>query len=297
MPKPDLYVDLKKIHWRAIFSLRSILSTLFGVFIAVVGLKGFLVPNHFLDGGVTGLSILIEGFAQIHMSILLVVLNIPFIIIGFNKISRTFGVKAMLAVLLLSAGMYYIEIPLFTTDKLLIAAFGGFFIGLGIGFVIRGGGVIDGFDVIGQYTERNSAFTASEIIMTLNIFMILAAAYKFGIEAGMYSILVYFTAMKTTDYVVEGFEQYTALNIISSHSEEIKSIIAKDFGKGLVVYKGERGYLPESFDVRADCDIIVTVVTRLEIYRLSEAILRVDPKAFMFVNRLKEVKGGTIERR
>lgn len=297
MPKPDLYIDLKKIHWGAIFSFRSILFTLFGVFIAVVGLKGFLVPNHFLDGGVTGLSILIEGFAQIHMSILLVVLNIPFIIIGFKKISRTFGVSALIAVVLLSVGMYYIEVPVFTTDKVLIAAFGGFFIGLGIGFVIRGGGVIDGLDVIGQYTERNSAFTASEIIMTLNILMILGAAYKFGIEAGMYSILVYFTAMKTTDYVVEGFEQYTALNIISGHAEEIKSIIANDFEKGLVVYKGERGYLPESFHVKADCDIIVTVVTRLEIHRLSEAILRVDPKAFMFVNRLKEVKGGTIERR
>lgn len=174
MPKPDLRIDLKKVHWRSIFSFRSLLSMLFGVFIAVVGLKGFLVPNHFLDGGVTGVSILIDGFANLHISVLLVVFNIPFIIIGFKKISRTFGVKALIAVIILSLGMYFIEIPVFTNDKVLIAAFGGFFIGLGIGFVIRG--VIDGLDVIGQYTERNSAFTASEIILTLNILTILGAA-------------------------------------------------------------------------------------------------------------------------
>ena len=273
------------------------LFTILGVFMAVVGLKGFLVPNNFLDGGVTGLSILILGFANIHMSVLLVVLNIPFIIIGFKKISHTFGISALIAVILLALGMYYIEIPLFTSDKVLIATFGGFITGLGIGFVIRGGGVIDGLDVIGQYTKRKSAFTASEITLTLNILMILGAAYKFGIEAGMYSILVYFTAMKTTDYVVEGFEQYTALNIISSHADEIKSIIANEYRKGLVVYKGERGYLPDSFNVRADCDIVVTIVTRLEIHRLSEAVLQIDPKAFMFVNRLSEVKGGTVDKR
>jgi|SRR5690554_6987128 len=296
MPKTNFYPHIKKIQWKAVFSIRSIFFILLGVFLAVTGLKGFLLPNHFLDGGVTGLSILVKGYGPLHMSLLLVVLNLPFIVIGFRKISRTFGMKALIAVLLLSLGMYFIEIPTFTEDKLLIATFGGFFIGLGIGFVIRGGGVIDGFDVIGQYTERISAFTASEIIMTLNILMILFAAYQFGIEEAMYSILVYFVAMKTTDYVVEGFEHYTSLNIISAHAEEIKSIIANDFGKGLVVYKGERGYLPESFDVRKDCDIIVTVVTRLEIHRLSEAILQVDPKAFMFVNRLKEVKGGTVER-
>ncbi len=284
----------QKVKWRTVFSPRSILFSILGVLLAVVGLKGFLVPNNFLDGGVTGISILVMGFANINISILLIVFNIPFIIMGFKKISRTFGIQALISVLMLSAGMYFIEIPVFTTDKLLIAIFGGFFIGMGIGFVIRGGGVIDGLEVIAQYTEKKSAFTSSEIIMALNILIVLGAAYKFGIEAGMYSILVYFTAMKTTNYVVDGFEEYTALNIISGHSEEIKALIAKDFGKGLVIYKGERGYLPASFDMKTDCDIIVTVVTRLEIHRISEAISAIDPKAFMFVNSLKEVKGGTI---
>lgn len=288
------FTHSKHVRWRSIFSIRSISYTVLGVLFAIVGLQGFLVPNNFLDGGVTGISILITGFYEIHISILLLVINIPFLIMGFRKISPTFGVQTLISVLLLAAGMYFAEIPVFTNDKVLIAIFGGFFIGMGIGLVIRGGGVIDGLDVIGQYTEKKSAFTASEIIMVLNVLMILGAAYKFGIEVGMYSILVYFTAMKTTDYVVEGFQQFTSLNIISRHSEEIKSIIANDFQKGLVVYKGERGYLPESFHQKADCDIIVTVVTRLEIHHISEAILAVDPKAFLFVNSIKEVKGGTV---
>ncbi len=286
----------KKIYWRSILSPRSILFTLLGVSFAVIGLQGFMVPNNFLDGGVTGISILVMGFADIHISILLIVFNIPFLILGFRKIGRTFGIQAMIAILLLAAGMYFIQIPVFTTDKVLIAVFGGFFIGLGIGFVIRGGGVIDGLEVIAQYTEKKSAFTAGEIILALNTLIIIGAAYSFGIETGMYSILVYFTAMKTTDYVVDGFQEYTALNIISSESDKVKSTIVNDFGKAITVYKGERGYLPESFKTHSDCDIVMTVVTRLEIHRIKEAISEIDPGAFLFVQSIKEVKGGLVKR-
>lgn len=286
----------KTIQWRSIFSLRSITFTIIGVLFAVLGLQGFMVPNNFLDGGVTGLSILVTGFADIHISLLLLTFNIPFIIIGYHKIGRTFGLQAFIAILLLSAGMFFIEIPVFTNDKVLIAIFGGFFIGLGIGFVIRGGGVIDGLEVIAQYTEKKSAFSSGEIILTLNTFIIIGAAYQFGIEAGMYSILVYFTAMKTTDYVVDGFEEYTSLNIISQEADLIKSAIVNDFGKAITVYRGERGSLPGSFELRQDCDIIMTVVTRLEVHRIKEAVSRIDPKAFMFVNSIKEVKGGIVKR-
>lgn len=289
-------LEVKKLHWKTVFSLRSILYTVLGVALAVLGLQGFMVPNNFLDGGVTGISILVKGFSNIHISVFLILFNIPFIWMGFVKIGRTFGVQAMLAVLLLAAGMYFINIPPFTEDKVLIAVFGGFFIGLGIGFVIRGGGVIDGFEVIAQYTERKSAFTSGEIILALNSLMIFAAATTFGIETAMYSILVYFTAMKTTNYVVDGFEEYTALHVISRESEKIKSCIVNDFGKAISVFKGERGYLPQSFHIKADCDIVMTVVTRLEIHRLQEAIHRIDPTAFIYVQSIKEVKGGLVKR-
>ncbi len=266
-----------------------------GVALAVVGLQGFMVPNNFLDGGVTGISILVKSFADIHISILLIIFNIPFLLMGFHKIGKTFGIQTLIAVLLLAAGMYFIEIPIFTTDKVLIAVFGGFFIGMGIGLVIRGGGVIDGLEVIALYTEKKSAFTSGEIILTLNTLIIVGAAFKFGIETALYSILVYFTAMKTTEYVVDGFEAYTALNIISKDSDKIKKLIVNDFGKAITVFKGERGYLPEAFHVKYNCDIVVTIVTRLEIYRIQEAVKQIDPKAFVYVNSIKEVKGGLIK--
>jgi uncharacterized membrane-anchored protein YitT (DUF2179 family) len=285
-----------RIDWRSVFSLRSLFLTITGVFFAVLGMRGFMVPNNFIDGGITGLSILITGISNIHISILLLVFNIPVFLIGYHRIGRTFSLQAFFAVILLSAGMYFIEIPVFTTDKLLIAVFGGFFIGLGIGLVIRAGGVIDGLEVIAQYTEKKSAFSSGEIILTLNTLVILGTSFKFGIETGMYSILVYYTAMKTTDYVMDGFDEYTSLSIISREPEQIKELVVKDLGKAITVYKGERGYLPASFDIWTHCDIIMTVVTRLEIYRIREAVMRVDPTAFIWIHSVKEVKGGLVRK-
>ena len=280
------------IDWHSIFSFRSILFTMIGIFFAVLGLQGFLVPNNFLDGGVTGISILLMGIGNLHISVLLLICNLPFVILGFKKLGHTFGIHAIIAILMLSAGMYFIEINVFTEDKVLIALFGGFFIGLGIGFVIKGGGVIDGLEVIAQYTEKKSAFTSAEIILVLNILIILGAAYRFGIEAGMYSILVYYTAMKTTNYVVDGFEEYTSLNIISKDAPELQNLIVKEFGKGITIFKGERGYIPDLFDIKADCQIIMTVVTRLEIHRIKKAVFKIDPNAFLYVKSVKEVNGG-----
>ncbi len=285
------------ISWGAIFSFKSISFSIIGVFFAVVGLQGFMVPNNFLDGGVTGISILVKGFSNIHISYLLVFFNIPFLIVGYRKIGKTFSIQALFAILMLAAGMYFIEIPAFTTDKVLIAVFGGFFVGLGIGFVIRGGGVIDGLEVIGYYTQKRSGLTSGEIILALNCLIIIGAAFKFGIETGMYSILVYYTAMKTSDYVVDGFEEYTSLTIISAEFEAVKSLLINEFGKAITVYKGERGYLPGGEEKINDVDIIMTVVTRLEIHRLKEAIGEVDPKAFLNIQSTKEVKGGLIKRK
>jgi uncharacterized membrane-anchored protein YitT (DUF2179 family) len=167
--------------------------------------------------------------------------------------------------------------------------------GTGIGLIIRGGGLIDGFEVITEFVEKNSPLSASEITVFLNSIIMLFAAYFFGVEPAMYSILTYFTAIKMTDYVVEGFEEYTALTIISKEDDKVKELIVKDFGKAISVYKGERGYLPETFHIKHPCDIIMTVVTRLEVHRMKEAIQQIDPKAFFYVQTIKEVKGGVIK--
>lgn len=128
--------------------------------------------------------------------------------------------------------------------------------------------------------------------MVFNTLLFIGAAFEFGIETAMYSILVYYTAMKTSDYVVDGFEEFTALSIISKEFEQVKSVIVNDFGKAITVYKGERGYLPDSYKVKHDVDIVMTIVTRIEIHRIKQTIKEIDPNAFFYVQRIKEVKGG-----
>ncbi len=285
-------IKKNRIHWKSLFSLHSIVYSLLGVFSAMVALEGFMLPNHFLDGGVTGISILVEEILQIPFTYLLVAFNLPFLYLGYKKIGKTFALRALLSILLLTVLMHFIEIPAVTEDKVLIAVFGGFLIGLGIGLVIKAGGVLDGIEIMAFYTTRNSAFSISEIILVFNGLIFLGAAFVFDIETAMYSFLVYFTATKTTDYVVDGFEEFTALTIISGECEEVKSLIVNDFGKAITVYKGERGYLPGAYGVKHNCDIVMTIVTRLEIHRIKEATTKIDPKAFFFVQRIKEVKGG-----
>ncbi|HZV67925.1 MAG TPA: YitT family protein [Saprospiraceae bacterium] len=285
------------INWKRIFSPSSIIFTLLGVLSAIVALEGFMIPNHFIDGGVTGISILLSKALDVDIRLLLIALNIPFILIGYHRIGKSFAIHTCIAIILLVIGLNTLSIPMITSDKILIALFGGFFIGLGIGFVIKGGGVLDGLEIIGVYTNKKSALSTSEIVMYINSAVILAAAYQFGVEAGMYSILTYFTAMKISDYVVDGFEEYTALTVLSQKDEAIKSIIVNDFNKAISVFKGERGYLPGSFDVKYDCDIIMTIVTRLELHRIKKAILNEDPNAFVYITSIKEVKGGVIKQK
>jgi uncharacterized membrane-anchored protein YitT (DUF2179 family) len=280
------------INWKAIFSLRAVFYTVLGVASELIALKGFMIPNHFLDGGVTGISILVHEITHLNIGIFLVVFNLPFIYMGYRKMGKTFALQALLAIVLLAVCMNYVDVPTVTKDKTLIAVFGGFLIGLGVGLVIRGGGVIDGYEIVAHYTDQKSAFSSSEIILFTNTILFLSAAFYFGIEPAMYSILTYFTATRTSDFVVDGFEEYTALTIVSKEHDKVKSIIVNDFEKAISVYKGERGYLPGSFDVSHDVDIVMTIVTRLEIHRIQEAIKTTDPNAFFYVQRIKEVKGG-----
>lgn len=284
------------IQWAEVFSIKSIIFLLLGTLFAVVAIKGFMIPNHFLDGGCIGLAILIHEIFHIDISLPLLLLNLPFIYLGYKKIGKTFAVQSTIAVLLTILFLNVIQIPTITTDKILIAVFGGVFIGLGIGFVIRAGGVIDGLEVVADYTHKKAGLSTGEIILAINSAIFLTAAFILGIEKAMYSILTYFTAVQVSKYVVDGFEEYTALTIVSGMSEEIKSLIVNDFSKAISIYKGERGYLPGSFEVAEDCDIIVAVATRLELFKLKKTIYKLDPKAFLYAQSIKEVRGGVVKK-
>jgi uncharacterized membrane-anchored protein YitT (DUF2179 family) len=286
----------QKIDWKAVLDPASLFYIVLGVICAAIALEAFMLPNKFLDGGVTGIAIIVNLVFGVNLNLLLVLINIPFLWVGWKIVGKTFAVQSTISVALLTIVLYFMEIEPITNDKVLIAVFGGVLMGTGIGLIIRGGGLIDGFEVITEFFQKNSAFSGSEITVFLNSLIMLVAAYFFGAEPAMYSILTYFTAIKMTDYVVEGFEEYTALTVISREDDKVKELIVKDFGKAISVYKGERGYLPETFHIKHPCDIIMTVVTRLEVHRMKEAIQEIDPKAFFYVQTIKEVKGGVIKR-
>ncbi|HVG40688.1 MAG TPA: YitT family protein [Chitinophagaceae bacterium] len=272
-----------------------------GVLTAAFALEIFLQPNNFLDGGITGIALLLKALYGVNLSITIIVLNLPFIIASYYVVSHRFAYKTLFSILLLGAVLLlmheFIHFPTITKDPILVAVFGGFFLGLGSGLAMRGGCVLDGTEVLALYTFRKTSFTVSEVIFAANIVIFSVAALKFGIEISMYCLLTYFTASKTIDYVVEGIEEYTGVTIISGSSELIKTRLVNEMGKSITVYKGERGYIPGSYGLSTDCDIIFTVITRLELRRLKNLVYETDTKAFVFASTIKDASGGIIKHR
>ncbi|MBS1947640.1 MAG: YitT family protein [Bacteroidetes bacterium] len=272
---------------------------LFGVILSSFAINFFLLPNQLIDGGVTGIYLLIQGTRHVS-SLLIIPLNIPLVILSYFSVNKRFAVLTFISIALLGACMYFFHlfhIPDFSGDKLLMSIFGGVFLGMGIGFVMRAGAALDGIEVLALYTLKKTSFTITEIILGINIIIFSIAAYVFSIETALYSILTYFAATRTIDYVVEGIQAYTGVTIISGKSEIIKYQLVNELGRGITIYKGERGFLPGKFEISEDCDIIFTVVTRLELRRLKNVVHAADPKAFVFANTIKEASGGILRRK
>ncbi len=291
--------QLKALRDRRINIERAVKDAFFitlGVAAAGFGLKGFLLPNHFLDGGVMGISLLVNLLYNIDLSILVLVINIPFIIIGYTQVSKVFAAKTLVAIVLLALTLAYIDFPAVTSDKLLIAFFGGFFLGAGIGLSIRGGSVLDGTEILAIYSSRKTTLTVGDIILVFNIIIFSVAAYLMHIETALYAILTYLVASKTVDFVVHGIEEYTSVMIVSEKSEEVKDAIINNIGRGVTVLKGKGGYGKKghrTFDV----DVIFTVITRLELQKLKTEIAKIDPDAFVVENSVNDIKGGMIKKR
>jgi uncharacterized membrane-anchored protein YitT (DUF2179 family)/HD superfamily phosphodiesterase len=277
--------------------LQDLLLTIIGVTIAGVALKLFLVPNHFFDGGITGISLLVHEIYKFNLGLAILVLNLPLIAISYFSIGKRFALRTLVSVILLGICLLLIPDYAVTADKLLISVFGGAFLGVGIGLIMRTGAALDGIEVLAVYTLKRTSFTISEIILGINIIIFTIAGFRYGIETALYSILTYFTATRCIDYVVEGLQAYTGVTIVSGKSEAIKYQLVNKLGRGITVYKGERGFLPGKFEVSTECDIIFTVITRLELRKLKNLVYDVDPKAFVFANTIKEASGGIIKRR
>nr|WP_246865737.1 YitT family protein [Croceivirga thetidis] len=266
-----------------------------GIFSAAFGLESFLLPNLFIDGGATGISLLITEVTTIPLSVLIIIVNIPFLILGYRVIGKQFTIKAVLAILGLALVLATVHFPEVTQDKLLVAVFGGFFLGAGIGLSIRGGGVLDGTEVLAIFLSKKIGAKIGDVIILINIVIFLAAAYLLSIEAALYSMLTYLAASKTLDFVVDGIEEYTGVTIISPESEQIRTMITEKLGRGLTIYKASGGYGKQGF--RNEYDVVYTVITRLEIRRLNIELSKIDPKAFVVMNSINDTRGGMVKKK
>lgn len=267
-----------------------------GILSAGFGLEGFLIPNGFIDGGVTGISLLTTVLTKYPLPILIFVINIPFVILGFTQIGKAFAIKSIIAITGLALAITFIHFPVITSDKLLIAVFGGFFMGAGIGFTIRGGGVLDGTEVLAIYLGKRTGLTIGDIILVLNILIFAIAAYLLSIETALYSILTYLAASKTVDFIITGVEEYNGITIVSARSEEIRLMIIEKLGRGVTIYNGKRGFGKRGENLN-HTDIIYTVISRLEIAKLQTEIDKIDSNAFIVMNTIKDTKGGMIKKR
>ena len=272
---------------------------LLGISLACFGLKGFLLPNHFIDGGITGISLLtfqLTKSSGIPVSVWLVLFNVPFIVLGAKQIGKRFAIVTSVAIVVLAATIFFVEFPVITDDKLLTAIFGGFFLGAGIGLAIRGGCVIDGTEILAVYLNRRSILSMGDIILLINVIIFLLAGFVLGIETALYSILTYLSASKTVDFIIQGIEEYTGVTIVSAKSAQIREAITKNLGRGVTIYKGERGFQSAQFKSK-DIDIIFTVVTRLEVSKLKQEVALIDHKAFIVISTISDTKGGIIKPR
>jgi len=297
----DHYSDyqLAKSYREFLITIKRYIKDFFlitvGIFSASFGLKGFLLTNNFIDGGATGISLLISALTKFPLPILIVCVNIPFIFLAYKILGKAFAIKTALAISGLALCLATVTFPDVTKDNLLVAVFGGFFLGAGIGLSIRGGAVIDGTEVLAIFLSRKLGTTIGDIIIAINVVIFSTAVYFLSVEIALYSMITYLAASKTLDFIIEGIEEYMGVTIISSHSDEIRQMIIDNIGRGVTIYNGKRGFGKKG--EAKEMDIVYTVVTRLELNKLNTEIEKIDPSAFVVMSSIRDTKGGMIKKR
>lgn len=267
-----------------------------GVICAAFGLEGLLLPNRFIDGGVTGVCLLLVEVLNLPLSILLVIVNLPFLLLARKVVGRTFAIKTAIAIGLLALAVAVIPFPLITDDRLLVSIFGGFFIGVGIGLSMRGGSVLDGTEVLAIYLSRRVGAKVSDWVILINVVIFMAAAMVLSIEQALYSLLTYIVASKALDFIIDGVEEYTGMTIISQQNSAVRKALIEKVGCGVTVYRGHGGYGYTGTKDK-EHDILYVVITRLEIRKVTLIVQDIDERAFITMSSISDVHGGMIKRR
>ena len=289
---------LKYAHKKADYLLifKETFFIVLGIFSASFGLKSFLLPNHFLDGGAMGISLLLNITTNIPLGLLVVLVNIPFVLLGSKQISKVFALKTIVAITGLALMVSFDFFPIVTKDKLLIAVFGGFFLGAGIGLAIRGGAVLDGIEVLALFISKNISLKVGDVILLFNIIIFGVAAFL-NVEIALYAILTYLAASKTVDFIIHGIEEYIGVTIISIKNEEIRQAVTKILGRAVTIYKGEKGYVKNLSLTERNINIVFTVVTRLEVTKLRNLVKNIDKNAFIVMHAVDDTYGGMVKQR
>lgn len=263
-----------------------------GIVLTSLGLKAFLLPNGFLDGGVTGIALLIRTQVDINMSYLLVFFSIPFLVLGYFTVSKRIVIKSVISILGLALFIHFENFQTITNDKLLISIFGGLLVGSGIGIAIRNGSVLDGSEILGVYLNDKFGISIGKIVLIFNIILFAITAFVVSVEVALYSILTYIIAAKVTDTVIEGFEDFIGVTIVSRKYDLIKNAILEELGVGLTVYKGSSGYGTKG--IQEDFDIIHSIVNRIDIKKMYRIVQEIDQDAFIVEFDVNSVKGGVL---
>jgi uncharacterized membrane-anchored protein YitT (DUF2179 family) len=275
-------------------SLSEYFQIFLGIVLASIGLKAFLLPNGFLDGGVTGMALLIKTQVDINLSYLLIIFSIPFLILGYYTVSKRIVVKSIISILGLALFIHFENFAIITEDKLLISIFGGLFLGAGIGIAIRNGSVLDGSEILGVFINDRFGISIGKVILMFNIILFSITAFMISTEVAMYSILTYIVTAKVTDLVIEGFEDFIGVTIVSQDYSKIEAAIITQLGAGMTLYKGRKGF--GSTGEKQDFDIIHTIINRIDIKKMYRIVSEIDEHAFIVEFDVNNVKGGILRR-
>lgn len=268
-----------------------------GIASAGFGIKGYLLPAELIDGGVTGISMLLHYVSGWPVALSIALINVPFVILGYRQLGKKFALRTIIAITGFAFSLAVIPYPQITEDKLLTPVFGGFFLGLGIGLAIRGEAVLDGTEITALLISKNVSYLrVSDVILIWNVIIFLSALFFLGSDRAMYSILTYFAASKTIDYFLYGLDEYTGVTIISENNDKIRNKIVEELKRGVTVYSSKGGYGKRG-EKKHDHEILFTVVTRLEVGKLRSVIHSVDEDAFIIENSINDIHGGMIKRR
>ena len=259
---------------------------LLGAVLAAFGIKGFLLPGGFIDGGVTGVSMIVSHVTSLPLFAVVVIVNIPFLILAHQQFGRSFALRGFVAVALFAIALAVGTFPKVTADPVLTAVFGGGLIGAGVGLAIRGRAVLDGTEILALTLSKNSMLTVGDVILVLNVFVFFAAGVVYGVEPALYSVLTYFSASKTVDFLIHGVEEYYSVMVVSGKADALRSALIDDMGRSVTRFQGKGG-LSE-----AELDIIYLVVTRLEVARIKSMVKELDEQAFIVVQHVSDVAGG-----